>query len=125
MEKISACLALSAILERTRLNVRLSVKGKKVDIRIAPSARQLIPLTLLAEALKKFEQAFGVSVSYSIAYEKQLAAAPAETIDIFLMALGSELERHVVLWCRERSPDSGAPYHRPLPGRSAGSAQLH
>ncbi len=77
VEKISACLALSAIHERARLNVRLSVKGKKVDIRIAPSARQLIPLTLLAEALKKFEQAFGVSVSYSIAYEKQLAAAPA------------------------------------------------
>jgi exopolyphosphatase / guanosine-5'-triphosphate,3'-diphosphate pyrophosphatase len=78
VEKISACFALSAILERARLNVRLSIKGKKADIRIAPSATQFVPSTLLAEALKKFEQAFGVSVSCSIAYGKQSAATPAK-----------------------------------------------
>ncbi len=72
VEKIAACLALSPILERGRMNVRLSAKGSKVDMRITPSSvRQFVPSILLAEALKRFEDAFDVSLSCSVANEKE------------------------------------------------------
>jgi exopolyphosphatase/guanosine-5'-triphosphate,3'-diphosphate pyrophosphatase len=76
--KISACLRLSSILERAKIEVKLSIRGKKADIKVMPSAKQFIPTTLLAEALKKFEQAFGISVSCYIVSEKH--AAPKESI---------------------------------------------
>jgi exopolyphosphatase / guanosine-5'-triphosphate,3'-diphosphate pyrophosphatase len=76
--KISACLRLSSILERAKIEVKLSIRGKKADIKVMSSAKQFIPTTLLAEALKKFEQAFGISVSCYIVSEKH--AAPKESI---------------------------------------------
>lgn len=74
IQKIAACLALSPILERSKMNVRLSVKGNsRVEIRITPSySRQFVPSTLLIEALRRFEQAFDVSVDCSVATEKEM-----------------------------------------------------
>ena len=66
VEKISACLALSAILERALANARLTIKGKKIDISIVPEPRQFVPITLLENAIKNFERAFEVSVSYKV-----------------------------------------------------------
>ena len=66
IEKISACLALSEILERTGANAKLSIKGKKVDIRIMPPPRQFVPATLVASAVKNFERAFDVSVGCTV-----------------------------------------------------------
>jgi exopolyphosphatase / guanosine-5'-triphosphate,3'-diphosphate pyrophosphatase len=71
--KISACLVLSSILERAKIDVKLSIRGKKVDVKMMPSARQSVPATLLAEALKKFERAFGISISCHISSEKHNA----------------------------------------------------
>ncbi|MCI0558819.1 MAG: Ppx/GppA family phosphatase, partial [Nitrososphaera sp.] len=72
IEKIAACLALSAILEKGGINVKFSAKGSKVEMKLTPSSiRLFIPLTLLSEALKKFEQAFEVSVACSVAAEKE------------------------------------------------------
>jgi exopolyphosphatase / guanosine-5'-triphosphate,3'-diphosphate pyrophosphatase len=71
--KISACLVLSSILEKAKIEIKLSIKGKKADIKIIPSSRQFVPATLLAEALKKFERAFGISVNGYIVSEKQAA----------------------------------------------------
>ena len=76
--KISACLVLSSILEKAKIEIKLSIKGKKADIKIIPSSRQFFPATLLAEALKKFERAFGISVNGYIVSEKQ--AVPKESI---------------------------------------------
>lgn len=73
IEKISACLMLSSILERTKMEVKLSINGKKADIKIIPSTKQFVPTTLLAEALKKFERAFGISVNCHIVSEKRVA----------------------------------------------------
>jgi exopolyphosphatase / guanosine-5'-triphosphate,3'-diphosphate pyrophosphatase len=78
IEKISACLVLSSILERAKIEVKFSIRGKKADINMKPSAKQFVPATLLAEALKKFERAFGISVSCYIVSEKH--AAPKESI---------------------------------------------
>jgi exopolyphosphatase/guanosine-5'-triphosphate,3'-diphosphate pyrophosphatase len=76
IEKIAACLVLSEILEKGGLNVKFTAKNSKIEMKITPSsARQFIPLTLLAVALKKFEQAFEVSVVCSIAAEKEKVAA--------------------------------------------------
>ena len=66
IEKISACLALSAILERAKANAKLSIKGKKLDIKIMPQPRQFVPTTLLENAIKNFERAFGVSASCTV-----------------------------------------------------------
>ncbi len=66
IEKISACLALSAILERAKTNARLCIKGKKIDMKIMPPPRQFIPSILLKSAIKNFERAFDVSVDCSI-----------------------------------------------------------
>jgi len=76
--KISACLVLSSILEKAKIEIKLSIKGNKADIKIIPSSRQFVPATLLAEALKKFERAFGISVNGYIVSEKK--AAPKESI---------------------------------------------
>jgi hypothetical protein len=55
------------------MNVRLSAKGSKIYMRITPSSlRQFVPSILLAEALKRFEDAFGVSLSCSVAAEKEV-----------------------------------------------------
>jgi len=71
VKKISACIGLSAILERSRMNARLTVRGSNIDMKMAPSsARQFIPSTLLAEAVKKFEQAFDVSMKCSVGTER-------------------------------------------------------
>ncbi len=64
---------LSSILERTKMEVKLSINGKKADIKIIPSTKQFVPTTLLAEALKKFERAFGISVNCHIVSEKRVA----------------------------------------------------
>ena len=69
---------LSSILEKAKIEIKLSIKGKKADIKIIPSSRQFFPATLLAEALKKFERAFGISVNGYIVSEKQ--AVPKESI---------------------------------------------
>jgi exopolyphosphatase/guanosine-5'-triphosphate,3'-diphosphate pyrophosphatase len=66
IEKISACLVLSAILERAKANAKLSIKGRKVDIKIMPQPRQFVPATLLENAVKKFERAFDVSANCSV-----------------------------------------------------------
>jgi exopolyphosphatase/guanosine-5'-triphosphate,3'-diphosphate pyrophosphatase len=72
VEKIAACLSLSPILERGRMNVKLSAKGSKIYMRITPSSlRQFVPSILLAEALKRFEDAFDVSLSCSVARKKE------------------------------------------------------
>jgi exopolyphosphatase / guanosine-5'-triphosphate,3'-diphosphate pyrophosphatase len=63
IRKISACLVLSSILERARINVRLSIKGRKADIQIISSAKQSTPSILLEESLRKFERAFDISLS--------------------------------------------------------------
>ena len=76
--KISACLVLSSILERSKIEVKLSIMGKKADIHMKPTAKQFVPATLLAEALKKFERAFSISVSGYIVSEKH--ATPKENI---------------------------------------------
>lgn len=66
IEKISASLVLSAILKRARASPRLSMKGKKMDIKIISQPRQFVPTTLLENAIKNFEQAFDISVNYSV-----------------------------------------------------------
>jgi len=66
IERISACLVLSAILERAKANAKLSIKGRKVDIKIMPQPRQFVPATLLENAVKNFERAFDVSVKCSV-----------------------------------------------------------
>lgn len=65
IEKISACISLSTILERSRAMVRLAISGKKVAIRIL-QGRQPVPAMLVANALKNFERAFNVSVSCQV-----------------------------------------------------------
>lgn len=72
IEKISACLGLSTILERSRINVRLTARGSKMDMRLVPiSTRQFVPSTLLAEAVKKFEHAFDISIICSVVSENE------------------------------------------------------
>ena len=69
VKKISACLALSAIIEKSRATVRLSASGgngKQVSIKLV-SGRQFLPSVLLASALKNFEDAFNVSVACQVA----------------------------------------------------------
>jgi exopolyphosphatase/guanosine-5'-triphosphate,3'-diphosphate pyrophosphatase len=66
IEKISACLVLSAILERAKANTRLSIKGRKMDIKIMSQPRQFVPATLLENAVKNFERVFDVSVNCSV-----------------------------------------------------------
>jgi exopolyphosphatase/guanosine-5'-triphosphate,3'-diphosphate pyrophosphatase len=65
IEKISACIGLSTILERSKAMARLSISGKKVSIRILQS-RQPVPAMLVADALKNFERAFNVDVSCQV-----------------------------------------------------------
>jgi len=80
IQKISACLEMSAILERGRINVRLAIHGDKIDMRLAPvSTRQFVPSTLLAEAVKKFEDAFDVSVNCSVVTEKERIVVVGKT----------------------------------------------
>jgi exopolyphosphatase / guanosine-5'-triphosphate,3'-diphosphate pyrophosphatase len=66
IEKISACLMLSAILERAKANAKLSIRGKKMEIKIMPQLRQFVPATLLENAVKNFERAFDVSVNCTV-----------------------------------------------------------
>lgn len=66
VKKIAACLALSAIIEKSKVTVRLSAAGKHVSIKLIPG-RQFLPSVLLASALKNFEEAFNVSVACQIA----------------------------------------------------------
>jgi exopolyphosphatase / guanosine-5'-triphosphate,3'-diphosphate pyrophosphatase len=66
IEKISACLVLSAILERAKASSKLSIKGKKIDMRIISQPRLFVPTTLLENAAKNFERAFDVSVNYTV-----------------------------------------------------------
>jgi exopolyphosphatase/guanosine-5'-triphosphate,3'-diphosphate pyrophosphatase len=65
IEKLSACIVIAEMLERTRATARLYIAGRKVSIRIM-HGRQAVPATLLANALKNFERAFGVSASCQI-----------------------------------------------------------
>ncbi|MGI0005999.1 MAG: hypothetical protein ACREAI_06240, partial [Nitrososphaera sp.] len=73
VKKISACLALSAIIEKSRATVRLSASGKQVSIKLV-SGRQFLPSVLLASALKNFEDAFNVSVACQVASGRQQEA---------------------------------------------------
>ena len=73
VERISACIVLSSILERSKLEVEISIRGKKADIKMLSSAKQFVPATLLVEALKRFQQAFGISLSCHIVPEKHTA----------------------------------------------------
>ncbi|UVS68279.1 Ppx/GppA phosphatase family protein [Nitrososphaera viennensis] len=72
IEKISACIVLSEILERTKATARLSISGnnnKKVAIRIMQSSgsrQPAVPATLLASALRNFERAFDVAASCQV-----------------------------------------------------------
>lgn len=63
IERISACLVLSEILEKAHTNARVCIKGRKADIKIMPPPRQFVPGTLLESAVKNFEHAFDISVS--------------------------------------------------------------
>jgi tRNA threonylcarbamoyladenosine modification (KEOPS) complex Pcc1 subunit len=65
IRKIAACLALSAILERTRSEVKLAITDEKITIKITAAKQSVMP-ALLASTLKNFEQAFDVAVSYHI-----------------------------------------------------------
>lgn len=79
IEKISACLALSEILERSNANAKLSIKGRKMDIKIMPPPRQFVPATLLESAIKNFERAFDVSVgSCTVEHHHRNAASLAK-----------------------------------------------
>jgi exopolyphosphatase/guanosine-5'-triphosphate,3'-diphosphate pyrophosphatase len=72
VEKISACLEMSAILERGKINAKLTVRDNEIDMRLVPtSTRNFIPSTLLTEAVKKFEQAFDVTVKCSVNGERE------------------------------------------------------
>lgn len=65
IEKISACIVLSTILERSKAATRLWISGKKVAIRIL-QGRQPVPAMVVADALKNFERAFNVTVSCQV-----------------------------------------------------------
>ncbi|MEM2139569.1 hypothetical protein [Nitrososphaera sp.] len=65
IEKISACIVLSTILERSKAMARLSISGKKVGIRIL-QGKQPVPAMLVADALRNFERAFNVAVSCQV-----------------------------------------------------------
>ncbi len=65
IEKLSACIVIAEMLERTRATARLYIAGRKVSMRIL-QGKQAVPATLLANALKNFERAFRVSASCQI-----------------------------------------------------------
>lgn len=73
IEKISACLTLSAILERAKANAKLSIRGNRMEMKLVPSSptRASVPSTLLSEALRKFEDAFDTSVSCPMLVERE------------------------------------------------------
>ncbi len=69
IQRVSACISLSEILERTKSTVRLSINssGKKVAIKVVQGrSRKAIPAALLANALQNFERAFDVVASCQI-----------------------------------------------------------
>jgi exopolyphosphatase/guanosine-5'-triphosphate,3'-diphosphate pyrophosphatase len=65
IERISACIVLSTILERSKAIARLSISGKKVAIRIL-QGKQPVPAMLVADALRNFERAFNVTVTCQV-----------------------------------------------------------
>lgn len=69
IQRVSACISLSEILERTKSTARLSINssGKKVTIKVKQGrSRQAVPAALLANALQNFERAFDVVASCQI-----------------------------------------------------------
>lgn len=62
IEKISACIVLSKILQRAKAIARLSISGKKITIRIL-QGKQPVPAMIVTDALRDFERAFNVTVS--------------------------------------------------------------
>jgi exopolyphosphatase/guanosine-5'-triphosphate,3'-diphosphate pyrophosphatase len=66
IEKISACLVLSGILEKAKASTKLTIRGRNTEMKIFVLPRQFIPLILLKNAIKSFERAFDVSIVRSI-----------------------------------------------------------
>lgn len=69
VKKVSALLGLSAILEKSKTAMRVSIEGRHVSMKLTP-ARQL-PAVLLASVLGNFEKAFDVSVTCQVAGKGQ------------------------------------------------------
>jgi exopolyphosphatase/guanosine-5'-triphosphate,3'-diphosphate pyrophosphatase len=91
IEKIASCLMLSTIIEKSKANISIYMKdSRKIDMRITRSSsssslftrqqqqEQFIPLILLENAMKKFQDAFGVSVFWSIEQSKQKSSVTEE-----------------------------------------------
>ena len=66
IEKISACIILSSLLEKTKAGVAMSINGKKIVMKITPMPSQFIPFLLYNNAINNFQRAFDVSIKYSI-----------------------------------------------------------
>jgi exopolyphosphatase/guanosine-5'-triphosphate,3'-diphosphate pyrophosphatase len=66
IEKISACIILSSLLEKTKADVAMSITGKKIVMKITPLPSQFIPFLLYNNAINNFQRAFDVSIKYSI-----------------------------------------------------------
>jgi exopolyphosphatase/guanosine-5'-triphosphate,3'-diphosphate pyrophosphatase len=66
IEKVSACIRLSEILEKTNATVRLSINGKKISFKVLAGRRRAVPTLLLESAIRSFERAFEVSVTWQV-----------------------------------------------------------
>jgi hypothetical protein len=72
IEKIAACITLIILLQRNRCKVNIQDLSKKkitLDINIGTSKKHF-PYILLDGAIKKIENAFGISIDYSLYFEK-------------------------------------------------------
>jgi hypothetical protein len=66
IQKISACIVLSDILEKTKAMAHVSIiSSKEIHFTIFTN-RRAVPEMLFASTLKNFERAFGVLTSYKI-----------------------------------------------------------
>ncbi len=79
IEKVSACIILSRILERSKAVARLSISGRKVAIKIL-AGKQSVPRMFVADTLKDFERAFNVTVSCQVNNSPKGQAASAKVI---------------------------------------------
>jgi exopolyphosphatase/guanosine-5'-triphosphate,3'-diphosphate pyrophosphatase len=71
IEKVAACITIISILQRNRCKVNVKNLSKKkitVDIDIGTS-KQHFPHILLDDAIKKIEDAFSISIDYSVSTE--------------------------------------------------------
>ena len=87
IEKIAACITLISILQRNRCKVNVQDLSKKkitLDINIGTSKKHF-PYILLDGAIKKIENAFGISIDYSLYFEK--VASDSHNINVPLIRM--------------------------------------